>query len=114
MTRGDFILSIVTSIGGAIVYEVGRKALVYVRGKKFRKARRRFVRNAPTQVFDALAPIYPVFPFLVRTSPITIGLLLVFGLPALLVSLGAGDPGSLAVDPFGSGLPPFDLLSFGF
>jgi hypothetical protein len=46
MTRQDFIVSVLASISAAIGFEFARKGLIYLRSKKFRKARKRFVRNS--------------------------------------------------------------------
>lgn len=50
MTPGDFILSILTSLAGAIGYDIGQKGLVFFRSKKFRKIRKRFVREVALDV----------------------------------------------------------------
>jgi hypothetical protein len=75
VTRQEFILATLTSILGAIVYDLSRKGLVYLRSKKFRKARRRFVRTAPAQIGNVLAPVYPVIPLIGRHPFVTMTIL---------------------------------------
>jgi hypothetical protein len=58
VTKIDFILGIVGSLIAAYAKDFGCKGLVYIRSKKFRKARRRFIRTAPAQLSFALAPVY--------------------------------------------------------
>lgn len=111
MTRQDFILSIVSSIIATISLEFARKGLVYLRSKKFRKARRRFLRTAPAQISNVLAPVFPA----VIRHPLTIpavSALLMVAIPMTL-ALALGDSGPHSVDPFGNPILPFDLLGLG-
>jgi hypothetical protein len=61
VTKQDFIINTLTSMLGAILYDLSRKGLVYVRSKKFRKARKRVARAAYVEINNARTMFFPIW-----------------------------------------------------
>jgi len=78
VTKLEFVLATLTSILGAIVYDLSRKGLVYLRSKNFRKARRRFIRNTT-------ADVMVLQDIIIRNQQIAVALCLLIIVPAVLL-----------------------------
>ena len=79
-TFRDIVIGVFSSMLATILYQLGSRGLVYVRSKKFRKARRRFIRNTT-------ADVMVLQDFVGRHQQLAVALCLLIVIPAVLLLL---------------------------